>query len=232
MGNRAVITTKERELALYLHWNGGRDTVEPLLRYCEFQGYRPPSADIYGWARMAQVIGNFFGGALSVGIDLFKHLRDQGDNGVYVIDGWKVVEHIGFDYDSDYNVVGWREIGPAGELPESLVKDMLRSFDAAMPEELRLGDFLDAVEVPVSEVELGDEVWMRSCGERWEAHLVVGFGQPAHNRIAVYIDRPDGRRDIAYPDLPYVANYDHDGDFSWNPNNYVHGDIARIRPRA
>ena len=33
MGNRAVITTKERELALYLHWNGGRDTVEPLLRY-------------------------------------------------------------------------------------------------------------------------------------------------------------------------------------------------------
>ena len=118
MGNRAVITTKERELALYLHWNGGRDTVEPLLRYCEFQGYRPPSADIYGWARMAQVMGNFFGGALSVGIDLFKHLRDQGDNGVYVIDGWKVVEHIGFDYDSDYNVVGWpcgRASGIAGE---------------------------------------------------------------------------------------------------------------------
>lgn len=53
MGNRAVITTKERELALYLHWNGGRDTVEPLLRYCELQGYRPPSSDSYGWARMA-----------------------------------------------------------------------------------------------------------------------------------------------------------------------------------
>ncbi len=41
MGNRAVITTKERELALYLHWNGGRDTVEPLLKYCELQGYCP-----------------------------------------------------------------------------------------------------------------------------------------------------------------------------------------------
>ncbi len=106
MGNRAVITTKERDLALYLHWNGGRDTVEPLLKYCELQGYRPPSADSYGWARMAQVMGNFFGGSLSVGIDLFKRLRDQGDNGVYVIDGWKVAEHIAFDYDSDYNVVG------------------------------------------------------------------------------------------------------------------------------
>ena len=41
MGNRAVITTKERKIGLYLHWNGGRDTVEPLLKYCELQGYRP-----------------------------------------------------------------------------------------------------------------------------------------------------------------------------------------------
>ena len=49
MGNRAVITTPDKELALYLHWNGGRDTVEPLLRYCELQGYRPPSSDNYGW---------------------------------------------------------------------------------------------------------------------------------------------------------------------------------------
>lgn len=41
MGNRAVITTPDKNLALYLHWNGGRDTVEPLLKYCELQGYRP-----------------------------------------------------------------------------------------------------------------------------------------------------------------------------------------------
>ena len=31
MGNRAIITTRERKIGLYLHWNGGRDTVEPLL---------------------------------------------------------------------------------------------------------------------------------------------------------------------------------------------------------
>lgn len=42
MGNRAVIITPDKNLALYLHWNGGRDTVEPLLKYCELQGYRPP----------------------------------------------------------------------------------------------------------------------------------------------------------------------------------------------
>ena len=35
MGNRAVITTKERKIGLYLHWNGGRDTVEPVLGTAE-----------------------------------------------------------------------------------------------------------------------------------------------------------------------------------------------------
>lgn len=51
MGNRAVITTPERKVGVYLHWNGGRDTVEPLLKYCELQGYRAPSSDEYGFAR-------------------------------------------------------------------------------------------------------------------------------------------------------------------------------------
>ena len=58
MGNRAVITTPERKVGLYVHWNGGRDTIEPLLRYCELKGYRDPAKDDYGWARMAQVLGN------------------------------------------------------------------------------------------------------------------------------------------------------------------------------
>lgn len=59
MGNRAVITTPERKVGIYLHWNGGRDTIEPLLKYCELQGYRPPSSDEYGLARICQVMGNF-----------------------------------------------------------------------------------------------------------------------------------------------------------------------------
>ena len=47
MGNRAVITTKERKIGLYLHWNGGRDTVEPLLKYCELQATVPRRQDCY-----------------------------------------------------------------------------------------------------------------------------------------------------------------------------------------
>lgn len=220
MGNRAVITTRERKFGLYLHWNGGRDTVGPLLKYCELQGYRPPSSDDYGWARMCQVMGNFFGGSLSLGIGEYTADRrmDPGDNGIYVIDGWRIVDRI-------------HECAGCEEQLTYDFDEMLRAFDEAMPERLRLGEFLDSAEVPASELRLGDEVWLRTIGEKWEAFPVVGFGQPGSGRIAVDVDTPDGRRKVTYPDLPFVALYDHDGDFSWNSNNYVHGATARIKPR-
>ncbi len=234
MGNRAVITTPERKIGLYLHWNGGRDTIEPLLKYCELQGYRPPSSDEYGWARMCQVMGNFFGGSTSLGIGPYTTDRrmDPGDNGIYIIEGWKIADHLVSEYDEEWNFAGMRSFGPSEERRSHEFANMLRSFDVSMPEELRLGELLDSIEVPAGELEVGDEVWMfDSVRGKWESFPVVGFGQPRFNRIAVQVDMPDGKRDIVYPDLPYVANYDHDGDFSWNCNNYVHGDTARIKPR-
>lgn len=220
MGNRAVITTPQRKLGVYLHWNGGRDTVEPLLRYCELKGYRDPAADDYGFARMCQVVGNFFGGSTSLGIMPYStdERMDPSDNGVYVVEGWKIVGR----------VLPWDDFE---EQQEYDFDEMLRAFDGAMPEGERLGEFLDSAEVPVSELELGDEVWMFTVGDAWKAYPVVGFGQPESSRIAVAVETPDGKTDVTYPDLPYVALYDHDGDFSWNTNNYVHGDTARIRPR-
>lgn len=58
-GNRAVITTEDKRIGVYIHWNGGRDSVEAFLKYCELKGYRKPEEDCYGWARLCQVIGNF-----------------------------------------------------------------------------------------------------------------------------------------------------------------------------
>lgn len=55
MGNRTAITTPKRKVGLRLHWNGGRDTVEPLLCHREPKGHRAPSTDSYGWTRLAQV---------------------------------------------------------------------------------------------------------------------------------------------------------------------------------
>lgn len=111
MGNRAVITTRENfennGVGIYLHWNGGRSSVEGFLAYCKLKGYRSPSNDCYGWARLAQVIGNFFGGELSVGIDVVNRLDcDNYDNGVYIIDGWEIVdrEYFNGEEQDDYDL--------------------------------------------------------------------------------------------------------------------------------
>ena len=92
MGNRAVITTERKDLGVYLHWNGGKDSVQAFLKYCELKGYASPEYDTYGWARLCQVIGNFFGGTNSVGISRYEESdRDNFDNGVYIIRNWQIV---------------------------------------------------------------------------------------------------------------------------------------------
>ena len=128
MGNRAVITTREnfdnKGVGIYLHWNGGRDSVEAFLKFCELKNYREPEIDCYGWARLCQVIGNFFGGGLSLGIDTVNKLDcDNGDNGVYIIEGWKIV---GREYSSGY------------EQNEYPLYDMLMEINSKQPEEEQL----------------------------------------------------------------------------------------------
>lgn len=99
MGNRAVIATEAKDVGVYLHWNGGRDSVEPFLTYCKLQGYRAPETDCYGWARLCQTIGNFFGGdGLSIGVDKYENLdTNNWDNGTYIIKNWDIVDRLYFE---------------------------------------------------------------------------------------------------------------------------------------
>lgn len=95
MGNRAVITTvgaTDNTTGIYLHWNGGVNSIEAFCAYCDMKGFRSPDNDCYGWAYLATVIGNFFGDGLSLGVDRIKSLdTDNYDNGVYYLKGWKIV---------------------------------------------------------------------------------------------------------------------------------------------
>ena len=130
MGNRAVITTEENfdnnGVGIYLHWNGGRDSVDAFLTYCDIRGFRSPESDNYGWARLCQVIGNYFGGDLSIGIDTIDHLDcNNHDNGTYLIKNWQVVGRKYFDGAEQhaYNLV-----------------DMLLDINEAQPEKDRLSE--------------------------------------------------------------------------------------------
>ena len=91
MGNRAVIAfvddkgkQDKNSVGIYLHWNGGRDSVEGFLQAAKDYGLRTGS---YGVARLTQIIGNCFPGTLSVEVDMLNKLDcDNYDNGVYWVD--------------------------------------------------------------------------------------------------------------------------------------------------
>lgn len=203
MGNRAVITTKDKQLGIYLHWNGGRDSVEALLKYCELKGYRSPDSDEYGWARLCQVIGNFFGGGLSVGIGLYDNLdTDNWDNGVYIIDGWKIVG---------------REFMRHSEQRNHPLIEMLKEIDSSQPVSEQLGEFLDAEEVPTETLQIGDTVYMQNLDGNYKPYTVVGFGE---NK------RVNGNN---VEGVPYVDKYLNDGTYSKNPNNYVRSKTCMIK---
>ena len=96
MGNRAVITFKNQPtVGIYLHWNGGRESVEAFLECAKQFKLR---GDDYGVARLAQLIGNFFGGNLSIGVGLMDELDVYGNNGTYVVDEkWNIVDRLYID---------------------------------------------------------------------------------------------------------------------------------------
>lgn len=110
MGNRALITSapyREDNVGIYVHWNGGRSSIEGFLDVAAELGVRDGD---YGIARLTQIIGNFFGGTLSLGVGLNRDLRGAAtDNGVYVVDleNWKIVDRL------DHR--GHRTIKPSGE---------------------------------------------------------------------------------------------------------------------
>ena len=148
MGNRCVICTREKDVGIYLHWNGGRDSVEAFLRYCKIQGFRPPETDSYGWARLCQVIANFMGGSgLSVGIQKYSKLDcNNGDNGLYIIEDWEIVG---------------REFFNRFEQHEYPLDEMLIAIDKSQPQKMQLGEYLsNAEDVKVGDLKIGDKVWM------------------------------------------------------------------------
>lgn len=211
MGNRAVITSVKRDLGVYLHWNGGPDSVEAFLDYCKLRGFRSPETDSYGYARLCQVLGNFFGAdGLSVGISPYidERVSDPGDNGIYVIKDWQVVEHLG------------------GSYPESEGYDhdeMLRMIDETQPKQQQLGSFLNAEAVQSRDLSIGDKVYVQDLDGTYSARTVVGFGE---------LGKVVNGSDVG--GLPYVDRYSFDqhGGYACNINNYIRQSTVRLAQRA
>jgi len=103
MGNRANVVFsdkdwKELSPAIYLHWNGGPESIYAFLAEMEVREHRADQC--YEAARFIQLVGEFFDqdkiGTTSLGVanvsgegDLKERLdkvrTDPGDNGFYVV---------------------------------------------------------------------------------------------------------------------------------------------------
>lgn len=155
MGNRAVICSEKQwamrhtsGCGIYLHWNGGRDSIEAFIKYCQLKRFRTFDYDYsYGYARFVQVVSNFFGGSLNVGVGRLMDLDCQGDNGVYIIgNGWKIVGRSNF-------------IGC--EQNKYNLKKMLLAIDKKQSKAEQLGrKFIMAKILPTEKIKKGDKVFV------------------------------------------------------------------------
>lgn len=216
MGNRAVIKGKGSNLGVYVHWNGGYDSVLAFTQYCKLKGYRSPEQDSYGLARLCQVIGNYFGGGLSVGV---WNMHDQTtmtpglvedfwlDNGVYEIKNWEIVAH----WNSDLVTTEYHE---GYDLTEFLC-----AIDEAMPVKEQLGKgFITAENVETITLKVGDKVYVQdNINGKVDVHTVMGFVEEN-----VYRNGKPSKINV-----PYVDKYGYDGDWYSNPNNHLRDEFVR-----
>lgn len=88
MGNRAVVTfdrkPSSRSIGVYLHWNGGPESILAFAEACDALGAWSEDGD-YLVARFVQIVGNFIGGTTSLGVGSLGELDcDNGDNGLFI----------------------------------------------------------------------------------------------------------------------------------------------------
>lgn len=207
MGNRAIIATKEsyrtNGAGIYLHWNGGRDSVEAFLTYARLKGCRGGD---YGIARLTQYIGNFFGGTNSLGI-VPAQCGAGDDNGVYIIDDkFNIIdrEEIGEgfteqqEYDLAEMVTAINEAQPHNEqIPERLLHQMIMAEQYPM-----------AWEEKISLVRVGQVLFTADWTGTWSENKVAGIGQPGQ---VVNGHDVEG--------IPYIDKYGNEPET--NPNNYL-----------
>jgi hypothetical protein len=124
MGNRAVLTI-DRKVGVYIHWNGGPESVTAFLDACIARGYRDPASDpSAALARLTGLLCEFFGvrDDGNVGLIALTPEMEFRDNGLYVIGkGWLVVEWTEGEVEDLYNQV-W--IGEQREVHDNIVESL------------------------------------------------------------------------------------------------------------
>lgn len=206
MGNRCMIVPKgDENIAVYLHWNGGVDSVTAFLKYCKLKRYEDFGGDQahgYGIARFVQVVSNYFGGGLSIGIvSIPEDLQKQAewlDNGIYIIDGWEISNRL----------IGYNRCREGYDLTKMLI-----DIDTKQPVSEQLGKgFIQAQEVLSKDLQIGDKIYFFDpLYYKYTLETIKGF------------EKCYGRQE----NVPFVDKYPNHTDI--NPNNFALEKVYRVR---
>ena len=118
MGNRAFIGFENNPINIYVHWNGGIESVKAFCDAAKERGFADPTCDAnYAIARLIGLIHEFFGvtDSSSLGVCTFSSAEEEkdaityADNGKYIIGkDWQVIRHYTYDYDDKSKVIELR----------------------------------------------------------------------------------------------------------------------------
>ena len=94
-----MILNKDKTQGIYQHWNGGRDSIEPLLKVAkEEYEQNKDGFDFEPFSAILEVSKKVFGGE-PLTLDSYENIK-VGDNGVYVINHkFRIIEREDFKYD-------------------------------------------------------------------------------------------------------------------------------------
>lgn len=208
MGNRAIIKGKDSDLGIYVHWNGGRDSVEAFLEYASFVSPHSGLGDKHydsGLGILMTIIVNFMGSGTSVDVTTARDYQnpDHLDNGIYVVEGWEIIDRIA---------------PPMYEQDSYDRREMLIAIDQAQSEKLQRGvDYIDSEIVDAADLVVGDEIVQNGIGGGVEKFTVLHLGNP-----------DDLEKTMHHPPYsPYIGKYGTD-----NPNSYVSGAVRRVKKVA
>lgn len=197
MSNSGIIIFKDYPVGLYLHWNGGRDSVEAFLEYARLR--QTPASSAKALIALTTIIDNYFGGKPAISMELINasfYDNYYTDNGVYVVNvlDMSIVKRIN---------------APNFEQHVHDRQEMLLEIDKHQPKDVQLGHrFLKSEEVPVANLNIEDEVFVHdSISGTYKMCTVLGFGKPVSMPSGVFgtttqlTEVLNGRNII---DVPYV----------------------------
>lgn len=237
MGNRAVIIESRKREGIYQHWNGGRDSIEPMLYYAKH--FLNDDSNLFeNNLKKVAFISMCCGFRPEYSNDYDNLDCNNGDNGVYVINkDFDIIERRFYKYSEQNNYKFEDFLIYIDELmPKNFQKgkDFILKYIASKEVEkrkvfdisfgARTEDIIERVDFDEvnNRLEVGDVIYYRNqfftiIGKNDSEELTIN-GSNRANKVFFNFTENYGKDDAFYMDSKDPKNFEN---FKANPNSYL-----------